>query len=1064
MVKDRRRSESLSGSKGRLRVPAFVIKFGIIGFTLVVLVAVLLKDGDGTSTPIPPTELSTGVTATSFASSLSVASAEEAAEAFLAAWSLSDWSTVSAYAGTDDAGQYLAIWWQGLSARSVDLSLRELLVEDARTVAYFDASITLFGGAIWEYVGWFELVETGKDWAVLWSEAVAHPDLGLGETLTARSQWPSRGLITARDGTPLVGPFPKILVGIIPERVKSSADVAAAFATHTSVDKSKVESLLARADLVSDWFYPVTTIPRTSYAELKPALYPVAGVAFRLEERRAPLGQPVADYVIGRTGEITAEILSQLGDPYQAGLLVGRSGLERSFESMLAGRPSIEIVKWSAVGQEIELLDTVDGRDSYTLVTSLSVDIQRAIDSVLEETELPIAIAVVDIQTGGILGIASRPLLDFDRALGGLYPPGSTFKIIVAAALLESGIAPGDIVSCPGRTTIQGREFTNSVELPRSMTLLSAFAVSCNTAFIELAQELGPGVLEDMARRFGFEAAYDAGLPTAGAHYPTPLSEVEAVASTIGQGKVLVSPLHMAAVAAGVATGSWTIPTFTGDGASSDLIAEGHANDLRMMMEAVVTDGTAKAAQVEGRVVAGKTGTAEINNETVGNIAWFVGYSGDLALAVMVEGGSSGGSAAAPLAAQILQHVDTMSPVSAECVDVSLGWFEYQGSGTRSGCAMAPLIESPRVEWRAEIGIQAWLNSPLVVGELIIVSTAGSSRMTPDGNDGVVALNLHNGHEQWRFGASNDVNGLASDGRIVIAAGDEGAVWALDVVTGGKVWQVAFPSPVFSSPLIIGDSVIVGDAAGVLRALSLVDGSVLWSTSLNGPIRGGAATDGSLVYAAGELGDLRAFTIDGFEIWRTQVATSRGDALVRAAPTIIGDMVVVSAIREGDLGGPGIVAYDKYVGTVRWIATDPDGVAGGWAGVQNSAAVAGSHILFGSSLAYGFQSVGQLTGYAEWASPSAVKCQHQISSPVVVGNVAYLARLDGTLSAIDIARGAVLWSLPLTIAGERAVVHECEVAGLFAPGASLEATPAIAPDGTILVGSVGGILYAVGEG
>ena len=329
--------------------------------------------------------------------------------------------------------------------------------------------------------------------------------------------------------------------------------------------------------------------------------------------------------MIGRTGEITAEILTQLGEPYGVGLTVGRSGLERSFEMVLAGRPSTEIVKLDAAGAAVGVIATVGGEDSVELVTTLSVDVQRAIESILEETELPAAIAVIDTETGGIRGVASRPLLDFDRALGGLYPPGSTFKIIVAAALLESGMEPQDVVSCPRTVTVQGRDFTNAVELRRSMTLRSAFAVSCNTAFVGLAQQLEGGVVEEMAHRFGFGSAYDTGLPTTGALYPTPRSDVEAAASAIGQGNVLASPLHMASVAAAVATGSWTVPTLTGDGARSDLIDETSRQPSPGDDGAVVASGTAQLAQVDGRVVAGKTGTAETGNETVGNIAWFVG-------------------------------------------------------------------------------------------------------------------------------------------------------------------------------------------------------------------------------------------------------------------------------------------------------------------------------------------------------------------------------------------------------------------------------------------------------
>ena len=202
------------------------------------------------------------------------------------AWSASDWATVSSYSRTDDAGQYLSRWWQGLSARSVDLSLREVILEDTEALARFDASVELGADLTWEYFGRFQLVEAGQGWAVVWSERVAHPDLGPGETFGVRSRWPDRGLITADDGTSLVGPAPDITVGIIPGRVESPPEVVAAFTTHTGVAESKIESLLARTDLLADNFYPVVTVPRTSYAEVPACAPSGAGVAFRLQERR----------------------------------------------------------------------------------------------------------------------------------------------------------------------------------------------------------------------------------------------------------------------------------------------------------------------------------------------------------------------------------------------------------------------------------------------------------------------------------------------------------------------------------------------------------------------------------------------------------------------------------------------------------------------------------------------------------------------------------------------------------------------------------------------------------
>jgi outer membrane protein assembly factor BamB len=199
-------------------------------------------------------------------------------------------------------------------------------------------------------------------------------------------------------------------------------------------------------------------------------------------------------------------------------------------------------------------------------------------------------------------------------------------------------------------------------------------------------------------------------------------------------------------------------------------------------------------------------------------------------------------------------------------------------------------------------------------------------------------------------------------------------------------------------------------------------------------------------------------------MWSVDLGAAHGEAAVVAAPTVVGDLVVVSLVAEGGPAGPGLAAYDKYVGTLRWVGSDPQRVWPQWANVRDSAAAAGELLVFGSSLSSGLQAVDAASGVARWAMTGGVECERQLASPVVVGDLVYLARADGTLSAVDVSTGDVVWSLPLTVAGERAAGTGCAIPGRIAAGAPLQATPAVAPDGTIVVGSLGGVLYAVGQG
>ncbi|MEX2553662.1 MAG: penicillin-binding transpeptidase domain-containing protein, partial [Actinomycetota bacterium] len=159
------------------------------------------------------------------------------------------------------------------------------------------------------------------------------------------------------------------------------------------------------------------------------------------------------------------------------------------------------------------------------------------------------------------------------------------------------------------------------------------------------------------AAAFGFGAKYDLPLNAAGGSFPEPRDVTERAAAAIGQGRVTASPLHMATVAAAVAGGGWSPPVLLTDTPKVDPTALDPtvAQTLRSLTEAVVREGTGVRAQVPGKPVSGKTGTAEFGEETPPKThAWFVGYSGPLAFAVLVEDGGVGGEVAAPIAAKLV--------------------------------------------------------------------------------------------------------------------------------------------------------------------------------------------------------------------------------------------------------------------------------------------------------------------------------------------------------------------------------------------------------------------------
>ena len=227
---------------------------------------------------------------------------------------------------------------------------------------------------------------------------------------------------------------------MIPNRVQSRAEVRKAFETYTDASAARVDEVMDAPNVQPDWFLPIADIPREDYPVVRPFLYPVPGIAFRVTEGRAPVDPGLALHVLGTTGEITAELLDEFGEPYRVGDVVGRTptSLERTHERTLAGSPTTDVVKVSE-GGAVEVLKSFAGDAAMTLDTTLSLQVQRAAEAALEGVEQPAALVAIDVATGEVRAIVSRPLEGFNRAATGRYPPGSTFKLVVTLAALESG-------------------------------------------------------------------------------------------------------------------------------------------------------------------------------------------------------------------------------------------------------------------------------------------------------------------------------------------------------------------------------------------------------------------------------------------------------------------------------------------------------------------------------------------------------------------------------------------------------------------------------------------------
>jgi cell division protein FtsI/penicillin-binding protein 2 len=268
--------------------------------------------------------------------------------------------------------------------------------------------------------------------------------------------------------------------------------------------------------------------------------------------------------------------------------------------------------------------------------------------------------------TGAILAAASGPgSRDQSVATTGQYPPGSTFKVVSSLALLRAGLEPDSPVTCPATLEVNGQRFKNYNDYPSSglgrIDLRTAVAQSCNTAFIGQRTKLQEGDLAAAAASLGLGTDYDVGFPSFFGSVPPESSENGRAAAMIGQAKDLASPMAMAAVAASVAAGKTVVPHLLDDHVAKPRgkpLTPQEATDLRQLMRAVVTEGSARSAlgSLDGPPAIAKTGTAEYGTAKPPKThAWMIAAQGDLAVAVFVADGASGSRAAGPLLARFLR-------------------------------------------------------------------------------------------------------------------------------------------------------------------------------------------------------------------------------------------------------------------------------------------------------------------------------------------------------------------------------------------------------------------------
>ncbi len=448
-------------------------------------------------------------------------------------------------------------------------------------------------------------------------------------------------------------------------------------------------------------------------SSIEERMFELPGVSYDVESKRIYVGPARASHLLGYCKEIGEAQLAKFGERYKLGDLIGSSGIESSYEQLLRGEKGKQFISVNAKGQVIGSYDggkeDLPPREGFDLILSADFGLQAYAESLM--TQYKGALVAIDPEDGGVLAVVSTPDYDpsvfsgvtstdewnklndnpdkplFNRATMTLYPPGSTFKMVLAAAALQDGIIDKNWhITCPGGFRF-GNRFFKCTHVHGSVNVVDAIEKSCNTFFYQLILKVGLDRWGEYSKKFGFgkKTQIDideevAGLIPSTAYYDRVYGSGHwtqglVVNLGVGQGELGVSPMQMALYAAAIANNGVLqqprIVHYIRNKATRRIEEIAHnSTDLGISPKVMALiregmrrcvespGGTGSLSRIPGIVVGGKTGTAE--NPHGEDHAWFVGFAPfdhpKIAVACIVENAGFGGTKAAPICGQVMER------------------------------------------------------------------------------------------------------------------------------------------------------------------------------------------------------------------------------------------------------------------------------------------------------------------------------------------------------------------------------------------------------------------------
>ena len=560
-------------------------------------------------------------------------------------------------------------------------------------------------------------------------------DRAQNQAIKLRPIYAPRGILYDRNGVRLVDNVNAYELVIHRDELPINDEVLRSFATEFGLEEdgflnavrtyrdegSGIEPLAIQANL---------TEAELALAERLKARFPFLSI--ESSPRRSYRDNELAGHVLGYIGEIDSKTLKRKPGSFQLGQWVGREGVEAQWDSYLRGRDGAKRIMVNRSGDEIAMLDEENAEVGRSLVLTLDLRLQKILQESFEGKKG--AGVVLDTRDGAVLAMYSSPSINpnvfagrmsqaqvdatinnlekpmMNRAIQGIYPPGSTFKLLTAMAGLEKKvITPETVFYCSGRKNFYGRDFRCDKETGHgAIALIPAIAQSCDIYFYEVANRLDVDDIYASAHRWGLTVNTGIDLPN---EKPTRIPSRawkaktspkdpkwyagETISVGIGQGQVGVTPIGLARFYATLANQGRPVIPHLVYGMKNEstgqvdltptppqpmiFLEPRYWEVLHEGLLQTVQSGTAADSRLRDVDMLGKTGTAQVakfinrshylrQTKSLRDHAWFAGYASkehpEIAFAVLVENGGFGADSAAPIAAKLVKYwmVDRLQP------------------------------------------------------------------------------------------------------------------------------------------------------------------------------------------------------------------------------------------------------------------------------------------------------------------------------------------------------------------------------------------------------------------